>query len=502
MTTSVAATADSMPLSWADAADESSPASQPTHADVVVLGDGVLGLSIAFALADSPQRPVVALVGKPGPGASRAAGAMLSVLGELTATSLRTPASRERVGMTLRAAQQWPAWRQRVRASAGAGARDDGYRRGTFMILNSASSTLDQDSIAAMESFAGERNIPAENVDPRDIPGYWPFDRDRAIKALYFADEPSFDARGWLATLESALQAMPTATVHRHAGPQLRPDGDRFYIQAGDTRLTTDKVVVAAGAWTPHVVAALAPDVEIIPVVSGGGTALRLRTPASAPAVVRTPNRAFGCGLHLVPQADGTVYLGATNNVTLTPEHAPTLANLHHLTENAVDQFHQQLTTASLAHTHFGNRPVALDGYPLLGATSAPGLWVATGTFRDGIQLSPFIAEQIAADILTGDSALPQRFKPCRALLTDWDTSDAIDEAARHLHAVAVETRLRPPIMGDWPQRLHDMYAHTLTIAYAALPSEFVLPPELAPLAYEHGRELATLLHATLSRTS
>jgi hypothetical protein len=49
-----------MPLSWVDAAEESSPSSQPTHADVVVLGDGVLGLSIAFALVDSRVERIVA----------------------------------------------------------------------------------------------------------------------------------------------------------------------------------------------------------------------------------------------------------------------------------------------------------------------------------------------------------------------------------------------------------------------------------------------------------
>ncbi|MFE5714230.1 hypothetical protein ACFQ7J_25865 [Streptomyces sp. NPDC056501] len=40
--------------------------------------------------------------------------------------------------------------------------------------------------------------------------------------------------------------------------------------------------------------------------------------------VLRTPNRAYACGLHAVPQADGAWYLGATAAPALHPGDAPT----------------------------------------------------------------------------------------------------------------------------------------------------------------------------------
>jgi glycine/D-amino acid oxidase-like deaminating enzyme len=464
--------------------------------DVIVVGDGVLGLSIAFALADSPGGPRVALVGRPGPGASAAAGAMLSVLGELTGNSLRTVVSRERVELTVSAAHRWPRWRDRVRAVAGGAAGGDGFGSGTFLLLNGASSTLDDESFGVVEAFASQRGLPVEAVDPADIPAYRPFDADRAIRALFLPDERFLDARQWLAVLESALTGLGNVSVYRDDEPLPQSHGDGFVVVAGGARIVAEKVVVAAGAWTPRVVAALCPDVVLMPVVSGAGVGLRVRTPVPFRAVVRTPNRAFACGLHAVPQADDSVYLGATNNPEFEPQHAPTLSNLHHLSTFVVEQFHQDLATASMLHGHVGNRPITMDGYPMLGETRAPGLWVATGTYREGIHTSPVIAEEIAAGVLTGMSALPAQFVPDRDPLIEWEITDAVREAARHRHALAVEHRMRPPIIGQWPQWLGQMYHDGVARAYAALPDGFVLPPELAPLAYEEpGRLAAVIAH-------
>jgi glycine oxidase len=460
--------------------------------DVIVIGDGVIGLSIAFAAASSSARPRVALIGRPGPGASRAAGAMLGVFGEITGGSFRTANSRARVELTMAATQRWEQWRERVGDLTGLG--ENGFGTGTFLLLNGASSRLDDENYAAIESFATECSEPVESVDPSDIPGYRPFEGDRASRALYLPNERFLDARRWLASLHTGLTALDNVSVHRHESPVPQQDPSGYAVQVGQHRIVSDQAVVAAGVWSPEVVRSLCPDVTLLPVVSGAGTGIRVRTPVPIRAVLRTPNRSFACGLHAVPQTDGTVYLGGTNNVSITPEHFPTLSNLHYLADSMVGQFHEQLATAAVVHNYFGNRPIGLDTYPLLGPTAAPGLWVATGTYREGMQTSPLIAEEITAGLLTGHCALPAQFAPDRGPITEWDTAEALKEAARHCHSITVETRMRPPVMGRWPQWLRHMYHETLSQAYATLPNGFVLHPELAPLAYERPHELATLI--------
>lgn len=460
------------------------------HVDVVVIGDGVVGLAIAFAVADSPGMPRVALVARPGPAASRAAGAMLGLLGEITAGSSRTADSRARLDLATRAAGHWPRWRERVLARAGADAVHDGYGTGTFLLLNAASSQLDDESFTAVEEFAAKNALPAERVSPGDIPGHRPFAGDRAHRALYLPDEGYLDARRWLANLETALVAMDNVTIHRTDTPEPVAGTDGYTVLAGEDRITAAQAVVAAGVWTPDLVRALRPDVTVLPVVAGAGAALRLRTPVPLRAVVRTPNRAFACGLHAVPQVGGDVYLGATNNVSLTPGRHPTLSNLHHLADAAAGQLHEDLATAEVVRTHFGNRPIGLDTYPLLGPTSAPGLWVATGTYREGLHISPLVAGEIAAGLAGTEPGLPVAFRPERDPIVEWKTEDAVAEAARHCDAVAVENRMRPPVMGRWPAWLRELYGEAMERCYARLPAGFVLAPELAPLAYETPDEL------------
>jgi glycine oxidase len=48
-----------------------------------------------------------------------------------------------------------------------------------------------------------------------------------------------------------------------------------------------------------------------------------------------------------------------------------------------------------------GLRPATPDRLPILGPTSLPGYFVATGHFRDGILLAPITA-RILADLITG----------------------------------------------------------------------------------------------------
>jgi glycine oxidase len=60
-----------------------------------------------------------------------------------------------------------------------------------------------------------------------------------------------------------------------------------------------------------------------------------------------------------------------------------------------------KLADARILEGWAGLRPGTPDGLPILGATSTPGYFVATGHFRDGILLAPVTA-RVMAEIITG----------------------------------------------------------------------------------------------------
>jgi glycine oxidase len=60
-----------------------------------------------------------------------------------------------------------------------------------------------------------------------------------------------------------------------------------------------------------------------------------------------------------------------------------------------------ELRNAKILEDWAGLRPGTPDALPILGATTTPGYYVATGHFRDGILLAPITA-QVMADVVTG----------------------------------------------------------------------------------------------------
>ncbi|MGW0908611.1 NAD(P)/FAD-dependent oxidoreductase [Streptomyces sp. NPDC002853] len=479
------------------------------QADVLVVGAGVVGRSLAFALAAAEPSVRVVLAGDTGggtPAASGAAGAMLSGLGEVTGLGVRTRHGRLRTELAIEAAGRWPSWREQVRACASDAPRHDGYGTGTFMILNSVSSALDEASFTAVARTAQEYGLPCQETAPADIPGYRPLDNDRALRAWYLPNEGFLDARAWLATLDAALAAQPGIT-RTPAGTLTAARGGGYLLETPAGTFTASRAVVAAGAWTTPTLEALDPELPVVPVLAAAGTALSVSGPEPLPAVIRTPNRAYACGLHTVPQADGTLYLGASAHPCLAPTAGPTAGALRFLLDAALSQLDHRLAAASVTHTHHGNRPLTLDGHPVIGPTPREGLWVASGTHRDGLHASPVIAATLAVALLASTASvgplpgLLGEFAPCRELIADLTVKEAAAEAAAHHAALAAEARMRPPLTGAWPQALADGYAGLLDRAYANMPDGYIPPPDLAPLAYEStGPALAELAASHLVR--
>ena len=136
------------------------------------------------------------------------------------------------------------------------------------------------------------------------------------VTVMTIGDHPEYLALGYLLNQNMLRPDDEVTAVEVEGG---RATGVR--LTSGDV-LAADHVVVAAGARSLELLENL-PDVarRIPPMVSGYGVSVLAETedhklPSS---VVRTPNRAFACGLHGVPRGDGLLYLGATNIISARP---------------------------------------------------------------------------------------------------------------------------------------------------------------------------------------
>jgi glycine oxidase len=169
-------------------------------------------------------------------------------------------------------------------------------------------------------------------------------------------------------------------------------DGKAVGVLTNKTRFGGGIVVNCAGAWAgqtgPHAFPTRPVKGQMLCVVTPKKELLR--------HVVRTPD------VYLIPRSDGRLLIGATVEEAGFDKqtHPETIATLRRAALDLVPE----LANARFVSAWAGLRPGTPDGLPILGATSTPGYFVATGHFRDGILLAPVTA-RVMAQVISGRTA-------------------------------------------------------------------------------------------------
>ncbi|WP_411144661.1 NAD(P)/FAD-dependent oxidoreductase [Streptomyces sp. x-80] len=295
--------------------------------------------------------------------------------------------------------------------------------------------------------------------------------------------------------LESAF-TKAGGTVITELATAVAHDRDRVtgVTLANGEGISAGQVVLAAGARTQALLDTLPVGPRIPKLVSGYGVSALVKTVdgTSPRSVIRTPNRSFACGLHVLPRSQGEVYLGATNVISSAPRDIAEMRDLVFLLQCAHRQVRRNLWDSHVAKVQVGNRPVSVDGFPLLGAGGMDGLWIMTGTYRDGLHLSPLLAQEMTARILgeAPRTALAS-FTPVRPPLQAWSRERIVEDVVHHTIAIGYEQDWKLPV--EWHGWIeNDLRPATLSWAEEIDP-EFTPPPELLFLS-RHIPDLAKIL--------
>lgn len=468
--------------------------------DLAIVGNGVLGLVSAFELINRVPNLRIAVIGPPDRmgGASQAAGAMLNCFGEVTNMTFHSAQSRQKFELARASLKRWPAFLEELNDQLPETSRLRSIP-GTFVILNAMSGRIESENFDAMVGALQRFEERYDEVGPTDIEGLRPNQNRRPLRALYLADEGCIDARQFLNVLRTALTSRQVQFFDQRVARFAR-DGSGYTVELGNQdRISTSQCLLAAGAFTQDLLDAHPELSRRIPrLFPGVGFSMALSQDPSAPVrhVIRTPNRAGACGLHVLPLSDGSLYVGASNDIFIRPQTAPMAGIVHFLLECVMEQINPNLYRSTPMMMNVGNRPVTADGFPLIGQTSWKGLFVLSGTYRDGLHQSPTLARIIADEILGVQPALENGFYPERPLIQTLSKAESIRIYLDHLTAAYYEHGWQVARISD-EETVRSMAEDRINRLCSELGIDYGLAPEILLM-----HELASEQHPARSLIS
>lgn len=359
-----------------------------TSADVIIIGGGVIGLTIARALRLRGVRDVTLIErGRPGAEASWAAGGIL-------APQVEADRADDFFRLACASRDLYPAFADSLKDETGVDVELD--RTGTLYL--GFTEENEQELRFRYEWQSGE-GLCVQWLTGDEARQLEPCISPQVRCALRFPNDYQVENRRLVEALLVANKKLGVRLVADCNVSEVRIERGRVRgAQTSSGFVDAPVVVVAAGAWSSFIKSLL--DIEVVPV---RGQMLCFEAhPPLAQHVIYSPRG------YLVPRRDGRLLAGSTTervgfDKSVTDDGASAIKSM-------ALEIAAAIAGLPIIDSWAGFRPCAADDLPVLGpCEEIDGLFYATGHYRNGILLAPITGELIAAAVL--DSQCPPELK-------------------------------------------------------------------------------------------
>jgi len=356
--------------------------------DCCIIGGGIIGLSIARELAGRGHRVRVLARERRSDTASWAAAGIFPPAPAATEPNAALTAFSDRLHRD---------WARELREETGI---DNG-----LMACGGLHLAADEARLEVLRPAAagwGSRGVRCEWLAAADVAEAEPalataVAAGAVVGGFLLPDEMRIRPPRHLEALETSCRARGVVIDHEVAVERIEVGGGRIRgLSASSPRgretVVADHYVLAAGAWTGDLAAAVGLRIETRPI---RGQIALVRLPRQV--LGRVVNRGLD---YLVPREDGRILVGSTLedagfDASTVPEEIDRLLAV-------AGELVGGLSAATLEKTWAGLRPGSVDGLPSIGPTPAcDNAFVAGGHFRAGLHQSTGTAV-IVADLIEG----------------------------------------------------------------------------------------------------
>ena len=376
-------------------------------ADVVVIGAGVVGCSVAYYLAREGVSVTVVEQEAIGSGASAHATGSLSLLG-----AEFTP------GPSFQLARaSFSEFEQIVPELESATGMDLLYQRRPSLRL--AMDDEEADLIKGMMAWQ-EPHVKMSWIDAQEVHSIEPRLSPSVVGAVYEDESAQLDSYRLNLALGGGAELKDAEIIYREVTGLVTSGATVTGVRTASEDIHCDTVVIAAGTWSRAFTPWLGFPVPVRPLK---GERLLLSYPGDPlPVLISSPKRG-----HMISRMDGFTSVGSTGGRDYDQrllfageefDRQPTASARMELLQRAIDVL-PDLERAELVQQLAGSRPLSPDGNPIIGPVPGwEGVLLATGHTTKGIHLGPITGRVIADYVCRGSTDvvsdmgefLPDRF--------------------------------------------------------------------------------------------
>ncbi|WP_067727629.1 glycine oxidase ThiO [Oceanobacillus damuensis] len=351
------------------------------HYDVIIVGGGVIGSSIAFYLSKRNYHVLVVEKEALAQKASRAAAGMLGAQNEIGENSPLLP-------FALKSRAMFPALAEELQFLSNINI--ELIQSGIIKVAQSEEEAAHLRAIASFQERLGEK---AEWLTTMQVKEREPELSEVVQGGLYLPNDGQVSAPLLSKALAQSAAALGADFLEYTEVQELIQENNRISgVRTGTDIHLADHVVIAGGAWSKQILERTGISLETYPVK---GECFSVNTHKRI-----ITSSIFSSGGYIVPKSGGRLIIGATEKPD-TFDESVQLDGLYSLMTQAVNII-PALKNAKWEKAWAGIRPQTGDGLPYLGEhPHVAGLFVATGHYRNGILLAP-VTGLLMADMIDG----------------------------------------------------------------------------------------------------
>lgn len=350
--------------------------------DVIIVGGGVIGSSIAYELS---LRGISSLVLERDEIASEASSAAAGMLAAQAEFIEEAPLFE----LALKSRAMFPLLVEKLKEHTG---MDIGYvNQGILRIAKNEKDVLRYQEQAKHHHYLG---LSADWLTKKQTLELEPLLTPSVEGALFIEDDAQVISSQLTVAYAKAAVTLG-AQVHKYSEVQelLYDHGKIRGVRVQNENIFCEKVVIASSIWSTRLLQSIGYN---LPLISVKGECIAVRHTHS---MIRRTIYSDGC--YLVPKANGELIVGATVKPRVMNK-SVTLGGLSSLIQ-AAEQLVPSIRESEMITAWSGLRPITPTGLPYIGEhPEIGGLFIATGHYRNGILLSPVTGVMIA-DLIEGN---------------------------------------------------------------------------------------------------